>query len=433
MKLDVFRKGIRVGTLDQKGRKLIFRAAPENENPPFPDGADVSCFFRNMLPEGSRERTFEFLLKASLDDLSRYFYMFGEDLPGDLSLGQSPEDAHALDNIMESAIGGEGDIDYLNRKTSLSGGEPKTALVVKDIGGRKHFYYPSATNPSTHILKSSKFLTAVEAFSMAFARECGFFPVAGSEFLAIGGQPVLLVERYDRKDGKKLAQEDFCQILGQPPADKYKVENREMAKAMRERIGEDDRLLYLRMSLFNMVVGNSDDHAKNFSLLQGEDGVWRLAPAYDIVSAATVKALAREGGRFRNGRLGIALPKIFRNLDLNQARTFGRNRDPYKINGRDIFETAVDFDVPVGLVVASMEEIPGKILSSIGDFDPCIPDLEDRHAAYAKCALDMFRKKVGRRAKTLSTVFQMAIPKIRDAADKYAMRENMKTAAGHTP
>jgi len=37
-----------------------------------------------------------------------------------------------------------------------------------------------------------------------------------------------------------------------------------------------------RLMVFNVLSGNKDDHAKNFSFLF-KDGVWRLSPAYDLV------------------------------------------------------------------------------------------------------------------------------------------------------
>lgn len=39
--------------------------------------------------------------------------------------------------------------------------------------------------------------------------------------------------------------------------------------------------LFKRM-LFNIVVGNRDDHSKNFSFLMEHDGQWRNSPAYDL-------------------------------------------------------------------------------------------------------------------------------------------------------
>jgi len=35
--------------------------------------------------------------------------------------------------------------------------------------------------------------------------------------------------------------------------------------------------------VFNLAVGNSDDHVKNHGALRQGDGLWRLAPAFDLV------------------------------------------------------------------------------------------------------------------------------------------------------
>ena len=37
-----------------------------------------------------------------------------------------------------------------------------------------------------------------------------------------------------------------------------------------------------RLMVFNVLTGNKDDHAKNFSFLF-QEGNWRLSPAYDLV------------------------------------------------------------------------------------------------------------------------------------------------------
>jgi serine/threonine-protein kinase HipA len=36
---------------------------------------------------------------------------------------------------------------------------------------------------------------------------------------------------------------------------------------------------------FNVIARNQDDHVKNIALLMGRDGVWSLAPAYDVTWA----------------------------------------------------------------------------------------------------------------------------------------------------
>jgi serine/threonine-protein kinase HipA len=40
-----------------------------------------------------------------------------------------------------------------------------------------------------------------------------------------------------------------------------------------------------RRAVFNLVAVNQDDHVKNFAFLMERDGVWRLAPAYDLTFA----------------------------------------------------------------------------------------------------------------------------------------------------
>jgi len=44
---------------------------------------------------------------------------------------------------------------------------------------------------------------------------------------------------------------------------------------------KDAEQVYRRM-VFNIVARNQDDHTKNFSFLMDKEGIWRLAPAYDI-------------------------------------------------------------------------------------------------------------------------------------------------------
>lgn len=37
-----------------------------------------------------------------------------------------------------------------------------------------------------------------------------------------------------------------------------------------------------RAAVFNVLTHNRDDHAKNFSFLMNEDGIWRVSPSYDL-------------------------------------------------------------------------------------------------------------------------------------------------------
>ena len=100
-----------------------------------------------------------------------------------------------------------------------------------------------------------------------------------------------ITKRVDRQfDGdnvKMLAMEDFCQLDLRLTQDKYKGSYERCAKIIQRyssRKGLDMTELYLRL-LFSFVVGNSDMHLKNFSLIETEagSGQYVLSPAYDLL------------------------------------------------------------------------------------------------------------------------------------------------------
>ena len=43
----------------------------------------------------------------------------------------------------------------------------------------------------------------------------------------------------------------------------------------------NDQLMY-RRAVFNQLIRNHDDHAKNHTFLQNDEGRWGLSPAYDL-------------------------------------------------------------------------------------------------------------------------------------------------------
>lgn len=44
----------------------------------------------------------------------------------------------------------------------------------------------------------------------------------------------------------------------------------------------------IRISMFNVLSANQDDHSKNFSFLMHADGAWKFAPAYDLTFSPNV-------------------------------------------------------------------------------------------------------------------------------------------------
>ncbi len=124
---------------------------------------------------------------------------------------------------------------------------------------------------------------------MTLARACG---IATAETLLIEdsvGACGLLVARFDRtrnKDGStvRLPQEDMCQALGRFPADKYDIPGEVLFEGLAHtRAPLVQRLRLLERFAFAYVIANGDMHAKNISLWH-RNGVWALAPTYDMLS-----------------------------------------------------------------------------------------------------------------------------------------------------
>jgi serine/threonine-protein kinase HipA len=112
---------------------------------------------------------------------------------------------------------------------------------------------------------------------------------------SVADRSFLLVTRYDRAVGtdrsiSRLHQEDFAQALGVPSHRKYASEGGpifpDCFALLRRAATRPAReiLKLLDAAIFNLVIGNADAHAKNFSLLHSSGGAIMLAPLYDLLS-----------------------------------------------------------------------------------------------------------------------------------------------------
>lgn len=111
-----------------------------------------------------------------------------------------------------------------------------------------------------------------------------------------------------------LAMEDFCQLDLRLTQDKYKGSYERCAKVIERhssRSGLDITELYMRL-VFSYIVGNSDMHLKNFSLVETAErsGQYVLSPAYDLLPVNVIMPEDKEqlalsmNGKKRNLRRG---------------------------------------------------------------------------------------------------------------------------------
>lgn len=153
-------------------------------------------------------------------------------------------------------------------------------------------------------------LPSIEHACMRLAAAVGI-PTANTRLLSVP-EPVLLVERFDRRRSRDGVQRlhiiDACQALGLMPELKYEraYGDQDAVKHMRDGVslsqlfglaGISPSPLAMRAKLldrviFNVLVGNTDAHGKNWSFfVAAQAGVLTLAPAYDLVE---VDAVAHE-------------------------------------------------------------------------------------------------------------------------------------------
>ncbi len=180
----------------------------------------------------------------------------------------------------------------------LAGVQGKVALAVLP-NGRLGFPKSGSGAPTTHVLKvpsraSALASVALEHFATRLMARALQHPVTQTRVLGEGSLQGLLVTRFDRyvTEGQvhRVHQEDFCQALGFGHTLKYERngdEGRAFTAAAIGRLLRATRVpglarqAFFEITLANMVLGNSDNHAKNHALLY-RAAKPDLAPAYDI-------------------------------------------------------------------------------------------------------------------------------------------------------
>ncbi len=100
------------------------------------------------------------------------------------------------------------------------------------------------------------------------------------------------IDRIGNKNPSMLAMEDFCQLDGRLAQDKYRGSYERCAKIIQrfsDRPGIDLTDFYYRL-LLSFVIGNSDLHLKNLSLIEIDPGSQKyvLSPTYDFLPVNVV-------------------------------------------------------------------------------------------------------------------------------------------------
>lgn len=288
---------------------------------------DTRNFFEGLLPEGFTRRCVAGLLHTDANDYLSLLAGLGNECLGAIRIiDENNEGVNAdyqkltIDEVSQLAREGAMETAELVTKShlSLTGASGKVGLYYD--GNNKEWYLPQGAAPSTHIVKQSHVrldgIVTNEQMCMMTAGNMGI-EIPESFIVNVGDgkdeEVLLATKRYDRaiKDGLnkikglsvpyRLHQEDFSQAMGISSINKYESNNAGYLKMMFEIIRKNsfnpiaDQLKMWDICIFNYLIGNTDNHVKNVSLLYDEElKTVRLAPAYDILSTMIYTSSTRD-------------------------------------------------------------------------------------------------------------------------------------------
>lgn len=98
------------------------------------------------------------------------------------------------------------------------------------------------------------------------------------------GETAYAIKRFDRSKDSAIHMEDFAQVFGVYPDDKYqKARYHNILSVLAIEGEEGDWVEFIRRLTFMVLIGNGDMHLKNWSLIYPDRINARLAPAYDFI------------------------------------------------------------------------------------------------------------------------------------------------------
>jgi serine/threonine-protein kinase HipA len=272
----------------------------------------LPSFFQNLLPEGVFRHHVAELRDCAPNDHFEMLAACGKDLPGNvqaLPIELTREELARYVTQGQDALEMSVTADPLEEGVSLSGVQPKLG-VIRD-GER---YVGRTKDHDTHIIAKlpvvgQPLLPEVEALSLRLARTAGVDTCeAALEPLerlglqhgydlgdATARTNFLAVTRFDRSPTGRIHVEDFAQILGRAPEDKYgrgpdglRISYLDIAAVLMTEpsMGEPAVHELLRRLVVNEMIGNADMHLKNIGVRYLDGVTPTLSPAYDLVAYA---------------------------------------------------------------------------------------------------------------------------------------------------
>lgn len=184
-----------------------------------------------------------------------------------------------------------------SKRLSISGVQLKYSLrledkqlVLTEKGGQ---YILKPIPPSQQLIAISD-VPENEHLTMQIAGQLFGISVAENALIHYkDGTPAYITKRFDVKQGGgKYQQEDFAQLSNRTKNThgetfKYDGSYEEIGLLIKKFVAASIPALerFFQLVVFNYIFSNGDAHLKNFSLIRYDNGEYKLAPAYDLLSS----------------------------------------------------------------------------------------------------------------------------------------------------
>ena len=162
----------------------------------------------------------------------------------------------------------------LSAGSSPGGARPKAVVFDEELNIHYLAKFPS--------VKDQVDVVKIEAATMNLAAKAGL-AVPCTRLIQASGKSVLLVQRFDILPAGRRHMISFQTML---KAHGYYQQRYQELLAIVRKYSKDplvDAERIYRQMVFNAVVGNTDDHLKNFWMVHDGEQGWRLSPAFDLI------------------------------------------------------------------------------------------------------------------------------------------------------
>ncbi len=284
--------------LELPNRPVLGQYFEDNLTRPQRTRQGVPPWFANLLPEGPLRRLIA--ERADVHERRSLFLLalLGDDLPGAVIVHPLNEEPVGKDEVKASSEESDAPLRF-----SLAGVQLKFSAIREDRG----LTIPSQGRGGDWIVKlpDQRFERVPEnEYSMMELARIAGLNVPETQLIdvkEIEGLPeevsnsygkALAVRRFDRSNDERIHIEDFAQVLGLSPRQKYGATNFDTIGRVLAAVSTmEDVDEYLRRLVFMVAIGNYDAHAKNWSLIYPDGRTARLSPAYDLVAVSGYEAV----------------------------------------------------------------------------------------------------------------------------------------------